>query len=146
MEKVITDNQHYADIAKAIRTKNETDTLYKPSEMAPAILAIQGGVELNFEVAGGTTQPESPKENTIWVNTPNEITGWEVRTIAPDATTDGMVWFETAISGYTEISVIADPAVYINPSRCHQYVSGAWVDKEAMTYKNGAWNKKMRKK
>ena len=28
-----------------------------------------GGAGLNFKVVGGTTQPASPKENTIWVNT-----------------------------------------------------------------------------
>ena len=70
MAKIITDNQHYIDIAAAIRTKNETETLYKPSEMAPAILAIQGGVELNFELVGCTTEPVDPAENTIWVTTP----------------------------------------------------------------------------
>ena len=31
---------------------------------------------LNFKVVGGTTEPVSPKENTIWVNTDTEITDW----------------------------------------------------------------------
>lgn len=31
---------------------------------------------LNFKVVGGTTQPSNPSENTIWVNTDKEITGW----------------------------------------------------------------------
>lgn len=43
MAIVTTDNQHYADIAAAIRSKNGTETLYKPSEMAAAIQAISGG-------------------------------------------------------------------------------------------------------
>ena len=43
MAIVTTDNQHYADIAAAIREKNGEETLYKPSEMAAAILAIEGG-------------------------------------------------------------------------------------------------------
>ena len=46
MAKVITDNRHYADIAAAIRAKNETETLYKPSEMASAILAIEAGTSI----------------------------------------------------------------------------------------------------
>lgn len=45
MAIVTTDNQHYADIAAAIRSKNGTETLYKPSEMAAAISAISGGGE-----------------------------------------------------------------------------------------------------
>lgn len=43
MAIVTTDNQHYTDIAAAIRSKNGTETLYKPSEMAAAIQAISGG-------------------------------------------------------------------------------------------------------
>lgn len=43
MAIVTTDNQHYTDIAAAIRSKNGTETQYKPSEMAAAIQAISGG-------------------------------------------------------------------------------------------------------
>ena len=35
-----------------------------------------GGAGLNFKVVGGTVAPANPKENTIWVNTPNRIAGW----------------------------------------------------------------------
>lgn len=38
-----TDNQNYLDIAAAIREKNETDEVYKPSEMALAIANIESG-------------------------------------------------------------------------------------------------------
>lgn len=38
--------------------------------------ASGGGAGLNFKVVGGTTQPSKPKENTIWVNTAEEITSW----------------------------------------------------------------------
>lgn len=41
---VITNNQHYKNIADAIREKSGTDVKYKPAEMAPAILGIQSGV------------------------------------------------------------------------------------------------------
>lgn len=36
-----------------------------------------GGAALNFKVMGGTSAPSNPKENTIWVNTNNLITGWQ---------------------------------------------------------------------
>lgn len=41
---VYTNNQYYQDIATAIRNKNGQSTLYKPSEMAPAIdsLVVSG--------------------------------------------------------------------------------------------------------
>lgn len=43
MAKVLTDNQHYIDIANAIREKNGTEETYKPGEMAAAIGAIETG-------------------------------------------------------------------------------------------------------
>lgn len=42
-----------------------------------------GGAALNFKVVGGTTQPSNPKENTIWVNTSQEITSLDFGVTAP---------------------------------------------------------------
>ena len=140
MAKVITDNQHYADIASAIRTKNETDTLYKPSEMAPAILAIQGGVELNFEVVGGETEPENPAENTIWVNTKNEITSWVFDTTKPETPEDGMVWFRMSASSNIDFNALKNQnSVRIRPNAAQQYVNGSWEYMVTMYYQNGEW-------
>ena len=43
MAIVTTNDQHYHDIADAIREKNGSDTQYTPAEMAAAIQAISGG-------------------------------------------------------------------------------------------------------
>ena len=43
MATIRTDNKHYSDIASAIRSKNGTETKYKPSEMAEAIASMQTG-------------------------------------------------------------------------------------------------------
>jgi hypothetical protein len=51
--KGITDSRHYEDIADAIRAKNGKESKYYPSEMAAAILAIQGTGE-GGESGGGT--------------------------------------------------------------------------------------------
>ena len=65
-------------VAKAIREKGETtEVLTFPAGFISAVEAISGG-GLNFEVVGGTERPENPKENTIWINTDQEITGWTV--------------------------------------------------------------------
>lgn len=50
--KVLTDPQHYTDIANAIREKNGTNNTYIPADMANAILAIESG--------GGGTSVASP--------------------------------------------------------------------------------------
>ena len=43
MATVTTNNQHYADIAAAIRTKSGTQEQYRPDQMAAAIQAISSG-------------------------------------------------------------------------------------------------------
>lgn len=54
MSIVITDNQHYADIANALREKNGSAQMYKPSEMAAAILAISSGSGIGLAYDMGT--------------------------------------------------------------------------------------------
>lgn len=54
MSTIVTDNKHYSDIANAIRAKNETNTTYKPSEMALAIKSLQsGGIPCTLTVETG---------------------------------------------------------------------------------------------
>ena len=140
MAKIITDTQHYSDIAAAIRIKNETETLYKPSEMAPAILAIQGGgADLNFEVVGGTTQPENPKENTIWVNTDQEITGWSFSGIALSEPNEGVVWFEIGDYNSVGVNILTENEAFVYPLNAKQYVDGSWTVVPAKTYSNSQW-------
>ena len=57
---VYTNNQHYQDIAAAIRAKNGSTTSYKPSEMAPAIRAlVVGTVSLQAKNATPTTATQT---------------------------------------------------------------------------------------
>lgn len=44
MATVMTNDNHYTEIAEAIRTRNGSDTQYKPSEMADAIRELQPGI------------------------------------------------------------------------------------------------------
>lgn len=62
MAIVTTDNQHYTDIAAAIRSKNGTETQYKPSEMAAAIQAISGG--------GGEPEPPDDGKTRLYITIP----------------------------------------------------------------------------
>ena len=47
------------------------------------IYVLGGGDNLNFKVVNGTTQPGSPKENTLWVNTSEAIHAWDFSATAP---------------------------------------------------------------
>lgn len=100
-----------------------------------------GGVNLNFKVVGNP-QPESAKENTIWINTDVGITGRILSPVEPTSPTDGMVWIFTGDSGGVSFEAlkIGDYRFdTIFPIRAKQYVSGEWVDKSAKSYQGGEW-------
>lgn len=139
MAKVITDNQHYADIAAAIRTKNETETLYKPSEMAPAILEIVGGTGLNFEIVGSQTRPSNPEENTIWIKTNNPIAGWTFDPNEPSTPIQNVVWIKTSTTSNVPFNALEDNGLYVYINSVYQYVSGSWESEETEVFQGGEW-------
>ena len=98
-----------------------------------------GGLPLNFRVVGGTTQPASTKENTIWVNTDQEITGWMFIATEPTEPAEGVVWFRDGDSSEVAFNALKKNSLYVYPMECKQYVSGAWVSKDAKSYQGGAW-------
>lgn len=74
MANVVVEEQSLIDIASAIRTKNETDNTYKPSEMANAILDITTGGEVVEPVL---------QEKSVTPTTSSQ-------TITPDTSYDGL--------------------------------------------------------
>jgi len=104
-----------------------------------------GGANLNFKVVDGTSTPSSPSENTIWVNTDTAVTDWIFSAIQPTSKSDGTplsggeVWLETRNTSPVAMNALKKNALWVYPTACKQYVSGAWVAKTAKTYQNGAW-------
>ena len=97
------------------------------------------GVELNFEVVGGTTQPTNPKENTIWVNTSTEITRWYFSATQPENMAEGEVWLLIGDSSDVEFNVLKVNGIQIYPLEAKQMVSGALMDVEEKIYQNEEW-------
>lgn len=102
-------------------------------------VASGGSAALNFAVVGGTTQPSNPKENTIWVDTSAEITSYIFSATEPSSPTAGMVWFLTGASSSVAFAATEENVIMLYPNACKQYVSGAWVDKTAISYIGGEW-------
>lgn len=98
-----------------------------------------GGGSLNFKVVGGTSAPAAPAENTIWVNTAADITGWVFSPAAPSSPKEGMVWLKTGLNSPVGFNAFKKNGLWVYPTACQQYVSGAWVAKTAKTYQSGAW-------
>lgn len=103
------------------------------------IINASGGGGLNFKVVGGTDRPSSPKENTIWVDTDTEITSWEFSATQPIGE-EGFVWTATGSSSLTPFNVLKNNNVTVYPMRCAQFISGAWINKNAAIYQAGAWS------
>lgn len=102
------------------------------------IYVVGGGASLNFTVVGGTSAPTSPKENTIWVNTSTTITSWVFSATQPTGSS-GMVWFQTEEKSTAPFNALKKNNITVYPISAKQYVSGAWADKTAKIYQNGAW-------
>ena len=97
-----------------------------------------GSGGLNFKVVGGTSEPSSPKENIIWVNTSNTITDWVFSATQPSAKS-GRVWISTGTSSNIEFNALKKNGIQVYPISAKQYVSGAWVYKTAKSYQGGKW-------
>lgn len=99
----------------------------------------QGGAGLNFSVVGGTVQPASPKENTVWINTSAAVNGYVFSPTEPENPAEGMVWITTASGGELGFSATKKNSVMIYPFAVQQYLAGEWVPGEGMIYQDGTW-------
>ena len=99
----------------------------------------QGGAGLNFKIVGGTTQPASPKENTIWINTDLEITGWAFDAESPNYLSTGGIWLKTALNGNAKMNIVKKNTIFVSFLYAFQWNGTAFVSKEAKLYSNGKW-------
>ena len=98
-----------------------------------------GGASLNFKVVGNP-QPSNPSENTIWLNTDTPFESWVFSATEPSTAEFGMVWFPVGTSSTVAFNALKKNSIQIYPLSAKQYIDGAWVEKTALSYQNGAWN------
>lgn len=99
-----------------------------------------GGGGASIMVVGGSTQPASASEKTIWVNTSTTITSYVFSYAEPSTPVNGMVWIKTGSSSPVEFNALnGSNVLMVYPTQCKQYVSGAWASKTAESYINGNW-------
>lgn len=137
-EKYVVNAADLVELADKIREKNKnTDKIIFPEGFINAVDEMGSG--LNFEVVGGTVQSENPKENTIWVNTDAEITGWIVSPSQPENQIDGLVWIRTSDYTGIEFNVLEENRMIQYALEVRQYISGTWVICTAQIYVNDEW-------
>ena len=100
-----------------------------------------GGSEavLNFEVVGGTAAPANPSENTIWMNTDQNITGWYLSHSEPTEPSEGMAWICLGAFGDTEFNALKENGIQIFLIAGYQYINHVWEKKPIECYQNGEW-------
>lgn len=103
------------------------------------IFNTSGGVSLNFKVAGGVTRPESPRENTIWINTDVEIPSWIFSATEPEEPAEGMVWISTSSENSYGFNAMRKNGIMVYPLEAWQYSDGEWAVKDSMIYKDSVW-------
>lgn len=94
---------------------------------------------LNFKILGGTEQPSGASENTIWINTSEDISSWVLSPVEPEGA-EGLVWILTGSVSEMAFNALKKNALMVFPISAKVYTGGAWANAEAEIYQNGKWN------
>ena len=86
-----------------------------------------GSNPLNFKVICNP-QPQTAKENTIWVDT-DRIHNYYFSATQPENMAEHDVWFPTDTASSVAFNALKKNGIQVYPLYAKQYVSGAWVDK-----------------
>lgn len=125
-------------IADSIRAKSGKTEKLTLAQMPVEIANIKTGTELNFSVVGNP-KPANPTENTIWLDTDADITGWDISPVQPEILPEGMVWISTGAESEITFNALKENAIQVMPLSAMQCIGGALVDKPAQIYQNGEW-------
>jgi hypothetical protein len=106
--------------------------------MGECILYGNGGSNpLNFKVICNP-QPNTAKENTIWVDT-DKINKYYFSATQPDNMVEYDVWFLTGTLGAISFNSLKKNGIEVYPISAKQKIDGVLVDKTAKIYRNGVW-------
>lgn len=99
---------------------------------------------LNLRVLGGTSAPQNPKENDIWIQIDSTNFEWAfVAAGASVANRAGRVWIKLGNGNTDEFQILkkSTPAkqVWLSPIGCVVGDGSTWRSLNAYLYQNGAW-------
>lgn len=104
-----------------------------------------GGDELNFTVVGSTTQPSNPKENTIWLNTNNQIKEYRFSAEEPKTRANGTnirtgdVWIKTSYYSKAMFNALKSNILNIYPNIAYQWNGSSWEYVATKVFINSEW-------
>lgn len=97
-----------------------------------------GGTPLNFKVVGNP-QPTNPRENTIWLNTTEKITGYYFQAEPPSNMQQGEVFILVGANSSAPFNALKKNGITVYPLRVKQMISGTLKDIDAKIYQKGKW-------
>lgn len=97
------------------------------------------GGGLALKVVGGAVQPASPVNNTIWIETDTEITGYTISAAEPESPATGAVWIKTAVISDPAINLDKRNTILLYPDTAQQYTGAEWEGKPAHIFADGEW-------
>lgn len=96
-----------------------------------------GSNPLNFKVICNP-KPENARENTIWVDT-DRINNYYFSATQPENMEEYDVWFPIGTSSPVGFNAVKKNGIQVYPQLAKQYVGGAFIKKDAMSYQDGQW-------
>ena len=96
-----------------------------------------GGAALNFKVICNP-QPETAKENTIWVDV-DRINNYYFSATQPENMTEYDVWFLIGTFSLGAFSATKKNPIMVYPISAKQRINGTLVDKTAKSWQGGEW-------
>ena len=97
-----------------------------------------GGSGLSLRVLGGTTQPTSPREGTIWVNTSAEKPDYIISESQPGSPASGLAWIKLGSDGVS-LPVDKKGTLAITLAGCAVWSGSIWDNVDAWAYTGGKW-------
>lgn len=98
-----------------------------------------GGASLNLRIMGGNTQPTSPVENMVWLNTNVAIPHWYIQNDAPADPVEGTVYITVMTSSNIVLQTLRNNGMKLYFGTAYQYQNGSWATLGGQVYQNGAW-------
>lgn len=115
----------------------------------PVIIDPSNGSKLSLFFKGGTVQPSASTENTVWINTAENIKTVYICWNAPKAPEVGDVWlkngyqlsedYEPIISADRVLTIYRHPTIGVAINGAKQWNGAEWVICGLSVYKGGAW-------
>ena len=104
--KYLVDHEEFVSVADVLRDACGIEgPIVWPEEWKTAIQGVNG---IDFSIVRGESAPEEISENTIWIQSGEDITKWIISNVQPLDTTEGCLWIWTREDGSAPLNVLKD--------------------------------------